>query len=126
MVRTRVAKTGNFIASLSVIEYKPSRPTATYIEELSRRFGEIGDRLYQEKTLDLMVGCVVNAEFRLLVGGMGYSDPESLLFDWGPPNVPAGVSRWRGHWGFMFDGLDVTKENRRLRSYRFDLDPELV
>lgn len=112
----------NFGLELTLIEYKPKRPTQTYVEELAVRFKTIGDRLYSEKTLDMMQGCVVNAHMAIMVGGMGYEKAEYLSISWCGPDDTAWVSReWRKGWGHTFDDVCPDRENKRLSKYRFDL-----
>ena len=113
----------NFGLQLTLIEYKPKRPTQTYIEELAVRFKTIGDRLHSEETLDIMQGCFVNAYFYIMVGGMGYDKAECLLMSWEGPYEPMYVrSYWEKGWGVPFDGICPDRENKLLSKYRFDLE----
>jgi len=115
---------GNFRLNLTLIEYKPRRPTQTYIDELAVRFKLIGDRLHSEKTLDAMQDCIVNSHMAILVGGMGYDKSEYLSMAWCGPDATAWVAKeWRSGWGHVFDDICPDTENSRLKKYRFDLEP---
>lgn len=112
----------NFGLSMAIIEYKPKRPTQTYIEELAVRFKAIGDRLSSEKTLDRMLGGTVNVHMAIMVGGMGYDEAEYLAMSWEGPDNTTWVARdWRKGWGHTFEGVCPDEENKRLSKYRFDL-----
>jgi hypothetical protein len=117
------AQKKNFGLELTLIEYKPKRPAQTYIDELAVRFKTIGDRLYSEKTLDTMLGCVVNSSMSIMVGGMGYHKAEYLSMSWCGPDSTTWIARdWRKGWGEPFEDTCPDKENKRLSSYRFDLE----
>lgn len=118
--------TNNFLLSMYIIEYKPRRPTKTYIDELSVRFQEIGNRLHSESTLDAMLCSVVNLDMAILVGGMGYQKAESLALYWDSPHHPkASVAKqWEPSWGWPLIDIDPDEVNQRLSSYRFDLQHE--
>lgn len=113
----------NFCLSMVVIEYKPKRPTQTYIDELALRFKEIGDLIFSEKTLDEMLGCAVNVDMEIMVGGMGYEEAEHLSMSWCGPYGTTWIAReWRKRWGDTFEDVCPDEENKRLSKYRFDLE----
>lgn len=117
-----VSANGSALLELSVIEYKPSLPTRTYIKELAVRFGCIGDAIYRESTLNMLLDCAVNVEFLLLIGGMGFSKARHISFGWGPPEEPCYIGALKDQWGGFFEDVDIDKENKRLSKYRFDLE----
>jgi hypothetical protein len=112
----------NFGLELTIVEYKPKRPTQVYLRELAERFKAIGNLLHSEKTVDMLVGCVVNCSFVVLTGGMGYEKAACLPMSWGGPDAPMRIPKtWRPSWEYLICGLDVDAANKRLSGYRFDL-----
>lgn len=110
----------NFYVDARVVEYKPAKPTKAYISELAGRFEQIANKMHSDKTFDMMVGCVVNVSFLLLVGGMGYEDAMSLTMSWNGPYAKFSVRKWQTGWTTW----DVCPDsvNRRLSKFRFDLE----
>jgi hypothetical protein len=116
----------NFCLSMAVIEYKPKRPTQTYIDELALRFKAIGDLIFSEKTLDEMLGCAVNVDMAIMVGGMGYDKAEYLSMSWCGPHGFWIAKEWQKGWGNTFEDVCPDEENKRLSGYRFDLETPIM
>lgn len=112
------------LPELKIIEYKPSRPTNTYIVELEARFSEIANRIVFKDT-GFFSGfmCAPLVSFSLVVGGMGFHEAEILDFDWDPRNNTIHrLSKWRDSWvGIFNEYTDSVELNKKLSGYRFDL-----
>jgi hypothetical protein len=105
--------------SINLIEYKPSLPTQTYMNELAGRFDQCVESVCRLFTWCDMIPLDVRC--CLFVGGMGYSAAESCYYtrkgEW---------SSWRPGWCSEWIGQEIDATMKSLSGYRFDLEHQEV
>lgn len=110
---------------IQIVEYKPSNPTATYMEELESRLTDVCSKFSGHPVLDFLCGSWHTLEAHIVTGGMGYQRSQYNTFCYfGPGEYDKNgwmYNCFQDGWPYELGGEHADAIMEKLKGYRFDL-----